>query len=116
MVSEPVSHLGYLPIAFQDTLLVPQAGICACTSRGDCPPMGNLPSYRRCIESRQCPRICVRFYYELCFGRNDGPQSSRRSRIYKRGYVFRRGPLIIQMFQQEQVEFMIRVVSHPSLA
>ncbi|KIM67908.1 hypothetical protein SCLCIDRAFT_1210050 [Scleroderma citrinum Foug A] len=28
----------------------------------------------------------------------------RRSRIYKRGYVFRRGPLIIQMFQQEQVD------------
>lgn len=27
----------------------------------------------------------------------------RRSQIYKRGYVFRRGPLVIQMFQQEQV-------------
>ncbi|KAI9574909.1 hypothetical protein HD554DRAFT_2050954 [Boletus coccyginus] len=27
----------------------------------------------------------------------------RRSQIYKRGYAFRRGPLIIQMFQQEQV-------------
>ncbi|KIY43515.1 hypothetical protein FISHEDRAFT_53580 [Fistulina hepatica ATCC 64428] len=28
----------------------------------------------------------------------------RRSQIYKRGYTFRRGPLIIQMFQQEQVD------------
>ncbi|KIJ70327.1 hypothetical protein HYDPIDRAFT_23442 [Hydnomerulius pinastri MD-312] len=28
----------------------------------------------------------------------------RRSQIYKRGYAFRRGPLIIQMFQQEQVD------------
>ncbi|KAJ7638572.1 hypothetical protein FB45DRAFT_1023350 [Roridomyces roridus] len=28
----------------------------------------------------------------------------RRSQIYKRGYVFRRGPLVIQMFQQEQVD------------
>lgn len=28
----------------------------------------------------------------------------QRSQIYKRGYVFRRGPLIIQMFQQEQVD------------
>lgn len=27
----------------------------------------------------------------------------RRSQIYKRGYVFRRGPLVIQMFQQEVV-------------
>ena len=29
--------------------------------------------------------------------------SSRRSQIYKRGYAFRRGILIILMFQQEQV-------------
>ncbi|OCH92890.1 hypothetical protein OBBRIDRAFT_391735 [Obba rivulosa] len=28
----------------------------------------------------------------------------RRSQIYKRGYVFRRGPLVIQMFQQEVVD------------
>ncbi|KAH7930275.1 hypothetical protein BV22DRAFT_1001038 [Leucogyrophana mollusca] len=28
----------------------------------------------------------------------------RRSQIYKRGYVFRRGTLVIQMFQQEQVD------------
>ncbi|KAG5352530.1 hypothetical protein C0989_001843 [Termitomyces sp. Mn162] len=28
----------------------------------------------------------------------------RRSQIYKRGYVFRRGSLIILMFQQEQVD------------
>ncbi|KAF8845721.1 hypothetical protein BDN67DRAFT_293629 [Paxillus ammoniavirescens] len=28
----------------------------------------------------------------------------RRSQIYKRGYAFRRGPLIIQMFQQEQAD------------
>ncbi|KAJ8086321.1 hypothetical protein PM082_005144 [Marasmius tenuissimus] len=28
----------------------------------------------------------------------------RRSQIYKRGYLFRRGSLIIQMFQQEQVD------------
>ncbi|EGO01714.1 hypothetical protein SERLA73DRAFT_103659 [Serpula lacrymans var. lacrymans S7.3] len=28
----------------------------------------------------------------------------RRSQIYKRGYVFRRGILVIQMFQQEQVD------------
>lgn len=28
---------------------------------------------------------------------------SRRSQIYKRGYVFRRGNLVIQMFQQEHV-------------
>ncbi|CCL99438.1 uncharacterized protein FIBRA_01456 [Fibroporia radiculosa] len=28
----------------------------------------------------------------------------RRSQIYKRGYIFRRGPLVIQMFQQEQVD------------
>lgn len=27
----------------------------------------------------------------------------RRSQIYKKGYVFRRGTLVIQMFQQEQV-------------
>jgi len=26
----------------------------------------------------------------------------RRSQIYKRGYAFRRGPLLILMFQQEQ--------------
>jgi hypothetical protein len=30
-------------------------------------------------------------------------RSRRRSQIYKRGYVFRRGALVIQMFQQEQV-------------
>ncbi|KAJ7368016.1 hypothetical protein B0H14DRAFT_2328026 [Mycena olivaceomarginata] len=29
---------------------------------------------------------------------------NRRSQIYKRGYLFRRGPLVIQMFQQEQVD------------
>jgi len=29
----------------------------------------------------------------------------RRSQIYKRGYVFRRGALVIQMFQQEQVSW-----------
>ncbi|KAJ3475976.1 hypothetical protein NLI96_g11471 [Meripilus lineatus] len=28
----------------------------------------------------------------------------RRSQIYKRGYAFRRGTLVIQMFQQEQVD------------
>jgi len=28
----------------------------------------------------------------------------RRSQIYKRGYLFRRGGLVIQMFQQEQVD------------
>ncbi|KAA1466302.1 hypothetical protein DENSPDRAFT_856026 [Dentipellis sp. KUC8613] len=28
----------------------------------------------------------------------------RRSQIYKRGYVFRRGTLVIQMFQQEHVD------------
>ncbi|KAI0796768.1 hypothetical protein C8Q75DRAFT_729627 [Abortiporus biennis] len=28
----------------------------------------------------------------------------RRSQIYKRGYVFRRGSLVIQMFQQEHVD------------
>jgi len=28
----------------------------------------------------------------------------RRSQIYKRGYVFRRGTLVIQMFQQENVD------------
>jgi len=28
----------------------------------------------------------------------------QRSQIYKRGYAFRRGALIIQMFQQEQVD------------
>ncbi|KAK7470934.1 hypothetical protein VKT23_002349 [Stygiomarasmius scandens] len=28
----------------------------------------------------------------------------QRSQIYKRGYLFRRGALIIQMFQQEQVD------------
>ncbi|KAK7695953.1 hypothetical protein QCA50_000592 [Cerrena zonata] len=28
----------------------------------------------------------------------------RRSQLYKRGYVFRKGPLVIQMFQQEQVD------------
>ncbi|KAJ4472206.1 hypothetical protein J3R30DRAFT_1052496 [Lentinula aciculospora] len=28
----------------------------------------------------------------------------RRSQIYKRGYLFRRGTLVIQMFQQEQVD------------
>ncbi|CAL1700909.1 unnamed protein product [Somion occarium] len=28
----------------------------------------------------------------------------RRSQIYKRGYVFRRGALVIQMFQQEKVD------------
>ncbi|KAI0939250.1 hypothetical protein AcV5_000720 [Taiwanofungus camphoratus] len=28
----------------------------------------------------------------------------RRSQIYKRGYVFRRGILVIQMFQQEQID------------
>ncbi|GJE84133.1 mediator of RNA polymerase II transcription subunit 18 [Phanerochaete sordida] len=28
----------------------------------------------------------------------------RRSQIYKRGYVFRRGMLVIQMFQQEQAD------------
>ncbi|KAF8803812.1 hypothetical protein BYT27DRAFT_7302841 [Phlegmacium glaucopus] len=28
----------------------------------------------------------------------------RRSQIYKRGYAFRRGPLLILMFQQEQVD------------
>lgn len=27
----------------------------------------------------------------------------RRSQIYKRGYLFRKGSLVIQMFQQEQV-------------
>jgi mediator of RNA polymerase II transcription subunit 18 len=31
----------------------------------------------------------------------------RRSQIYKRGYLFRRGPLVIQMFQQEQVRASI---------
>ncbi|KAJ3734380.1 hypothetical protein DFJ43DRAFT_1130638 [Lentinula guzmanii] len=29
---------------------------------------------------------------------------TRRSQIYKRGYLFRRGTLVIQMFQQEQVD------------
>ncbi|KDQ64655.1 hypothetical protein JAAARDRAFT_52604 [Jaapia argillacea MUCL 33604] len=29
---------------------------------------------------------------------------NRRSQIYKRGYSFRRGALVIQMFQQEQVD------------
>ena len=28
----------------------------------------------------------------------------RRSQLYKRGYVFRQGSLVIQMFQQEQVD------------
>ena len=31
------------------------------------------------------------------------PFSRRRSQIYKRGYLFRKGSLVIQMFQQEQV-------------
>jgi mediator of RNA polymerase II transcription subunit 18 len=29
--------------------------------------------------------------------------NSKRNEIYKRGYVFRRGKLVIQMFQQEHV-------------
>lgn len=29
---------------------------------------------------------------------------TRRSQLYKRGYVFRRGSLVIQMFQQEQLD------------
>ena len=29
---------------------------------------------------------------------------SRRSQIFKRGYIFRRDLLVIQMFQQEQVD------------
>jgi len=28
----------------------------------------------------------------------------RRSQIYKKGFVFRRGTLVVQMFQQEQVD------------
>ena len=29
---------------------------------------------------------------------------SQRTQLYKKGYSFRRGPIVIQMFQQEQVE------------
>ncbi|EPT03697.1 hypothetical protein FOMPIDRAFT_1115226 [Fomitopsis schrenkii] len=40
---------------------------------------------------------------------------TRRSQIYKRGYVFRRGPLVIQMFQQEQVDPKTQkpITAHP---
>lgn len=34
---------------------------------------------------------------------DDDDDFSRRSEIYKRGYVFRRGSLVIQVFQQETV-------------
>ncbi|KAL0070969.1 hypothetical protein AAF712_002190 [Marasmius tenuissimus] len=45
--------------------------------------------------------VCVLILLILASS-NEG--SSRRSQIYKRGYLFRRGSLIIQMFQQEQVD------------
>ena len=39
---------------------------------------------------------------------------SRKSQIYKRGYVFRRGVLAIQMFQQEQVRHLILIALIPN--
>lgn len=35
---------------------------------------------------------------------NTIPAYRQRSQRYKRGYVFRRGPLVVQIFQQEQAD------------
>jgi len=44
-------------------------------------------------------------------GHDSGHDGSRRAQIYKRGHVFRRGPLVIQMFQQEQASILLSDVS-----
>ena len=39
----------------------------------------------------------------------------RRSQIFKRGYLFRKGSLVIQMFQQEQVRPLFEMAGLSSL-
>jgi hypothetical protein len=66
--------------------------------------MGNLPSHGRRVKL--CER--VRIHVSRCIGYRAFAEDicSRRSQIYKRGYVFRRGSLVIQMFQQEQASHL----------
>ncbi|KAH0839703.1 hypothetical protein J3R83DRAFT_624 [Lanmaoa asiatica] len=69
----------------------------------------NLYSYLKPESVRVHPEATVR-PWAVCEVLGDAPSFAsalgyvRRSQIYKRGYAFRRGPLIIQMFQQEQVD------------
>ena len=94
----------------QDSVLLPQARVGACTPRGHSPTMGYLSSRRQCTSFCFCTWIHVRL--NLPSGRlrrAHKPYCRRRSQIYKRGYVFRRGPLVVQMFQQEQVSGYVAI-------
>ncbi|KAI6034054.1 hypothetical protein BKA83DRAFT_4460572 [Pisolithus microcarpus] len=64
-------------------------------------PSRTLYSYLKPESVRVHPEATVR-PWATC--EVTGRRANQRSQIYKRGYVFRRGPLIIQMFQQEQVD------------
>lgn len=68
-----------------------------------------LYSYLKPESARVHPEATVR-PWATCQVIGDGPSFAaglgylKRSQIYKRGYAFRRGPLVILMFQQEQVD------------
>ena len=83
-------------------VLIPQTRVCSRTSRDYRSSVGNMSGRGRRAEFRIGPWIRVR---RTISSPRTASQllSRRRSQIYKRGYVFRRGPLVIQMFQQEQV-------------
>ena len=87
-------------ILTQGPLFILEARVCSRPTRGHRKTLGNGPGCWRCAQLRRCTGICV-CILNLPILRLI--RCSRRSQIYKRGYVFRRGVLAIQMFQQEQV-------------
>ena len=75
--------------------------------------MGDMSSDWRCSQFRCCIGIQVRVYHLQCRLLRLMLANSRKNQIYRKGYVFRRGTLVIQMFQQEQVRKFQPGVLHP---
>lgn len=99
-----VASVDLADVTRQGTLLVFEARISTGSSGGHRSTMGDVPSHWRRTEFRLRSGICVS--WPDVHQWNDDLLASlrRRSQIYKRGYLFRRGSLVIQMFQQEQVK------------
>jgi hypothetical protein len=62
---------------------------------GDALSFASALGYMLVSPSRSSKNCLYRMYF------------SKRTQIYKRGYVFRRGRLVVQIFQEEQVHFLL---------
>jgi len=85
-------------------LLVLETRICSYTSRGDRAFCSLLSSHWQRAELRERVGLQVSSIKRLYTSCESDRENRQRQQYYKRGYLFRRDNIDIQMFQEERVD------------